>query len=68
MEHSVILTISDVCHRTGLSRATIYRYQAEGKFPRSVGRGLSRVGWLEQAVEEFVQKCMENDTPENPET
>lgn len=68
MEHSVILTIGDVCHRTGLSRATIYRYQAKGKFPHSVGRGLSRVGWLEQAVEEFVQKCMGNDTPDNPET
>lgn len=68
MDHSVILTIADVCRRTGLSRATIYRYQATGQFPHSVARGLSRVGWLEKAVEEFIQQCQEHNDTDSPKT
>jgi prophage regulatory protein len=66
MKHSVILPLDEVCHRTGLARATIYRYQKKGQFPHSVRRGLSRVGWREDAVEQFIQECQERNPGDDP--
>lgn len=59
---TVILTIHEVKRRTGLSRATIYRYQRDGQFPASVRRGLSRhVGWREEEVERFIRSCADSE-------
>lgn len=51
----VVLPLPEVCRRTGLSVATIYRYMKAGKFPRSVRRGWSNVGWLESDVDAFIR-------------
>lgn len=49
-----LLRIAEVKRRTGLSTATIYRREAEGKFPRRVKLGEKAVAWYESDVGEFV--------------
>lgn len=48
---SAVLRIRDVCQRSGLSRATIYRLEREGKWPRRLQLSNGRVGWDEAEVE-----------------
>lgn len=40
-----LLTIREVGRITTLSRATVYRYVAAGRFPKPVQLGPSRVAW-----------------------
>ena len=54
-----ILRLKDVLHVTGLCKSTLYRYMAEGRFPRSVrlnpdygNRGA--VGWPESVIQEWL--------------
>ena len=55
MKHS-ILRLPAVKQRTGLSRSTIYLRVAEGTFPRPVSLGGRSVGWLENEVQEWLQR------------
>lgn len=58
------LSMRQVCERTSLSRASIYRKMDEGKFPRFVsldertpnckGRLTGRIAWLESEVEAWI--------------
>ena len=45
------LRIREVCKRSGLSRATIYRLEREGKWPRRYRLTDGTVGWDEAEVE-----------------
>ena len=45
------LRIREVCLRSGLSRATIYRLEREGKWPRRYRLTDGTVGWDEAEVE-----------------
>ena len=57
--YTVVLTVSDVMHRTGLSRATIYRYMKQKRFPLQVPRGHSfNVGWLAADVEQYIRESI----------
>ncbi|MDR8394894.1 AlpA family phage regulatory protein [Paraburkholderia sp. USG1] len=38
----------------GLGASTVYRYLAEGKFPRPVELGGGRVAWLESEVDAWI--------------
>lgn len=49
-----LLRIADVKRRTGLSTASVYRREAEGRFPRRVKIGAKAVAWYESDVGEFV--------------
>lgn len=51
---SRILRRHDVCARTGLSRATLDRLEAEGGFVRRIKIGVRAVGWLEADVEDWI--------------
>jgi prophage regulatory protein len=50
----LVLRIREVCRRSGLSRATIYRLMSSGDFPK--GHRLSRgaVGWSEEEVDRWI--------------
>jgi prophage regulatory protein len=52
-----VMRIDDVMKRTGLARASIYKYALNQTFPQQVqlGRG-GAVGWLEQEVHAWVQE------------
>jgi prophage regulatory protein len=55
MSH-VILRISQVRERTGLSRSTIYNYMSAGKFPRAYALGPRTVGWLESEINQWINQ------------
>lgn len=45
----------EVARCTGLSRATIWRLQRDGRFPRCRRLSTNAVGWLSDEVEEWVR-------------
>ncbi|RCI71322.1 AlpA family phage regulatory protein [Pseudomonas aeruginosa] len=45
-----ILRLKTVIDCTGLARSTIYKYVAEGSFPRPVSLGDRSVGWLDMCL------------------
>lgn len=40
---------------TGLSRSTIYRLMAEGKFPTQIKLGERAIGWRREALEAWLE-------------
>ena len=49
-----IVRLSDVKHRTGLSRSTIYARIAEGTFPEQIPLGGRAVGWLDSEIDQWI--------------
>ncbi|MGF6879029.1 AlpA family phage regulatory protein [Paraburkholderia sp. MM5477-R1] len=49
-----LLRLADVKARTGLSRTTIYRFIADGRFPRNFPIGARAVAWLESDVTQWI--------------
>jgi prophage regulatory protein len=47
------LRIGAVLHRTGLSRATLYRKVQKGTFPKQVRIAERCVGWRESAINDW---------------
>ena len=54
-----LLRIREVQARTGLSRSTIYRWAAEGRFPPPVRLGGRVARWVEAEVDEWLLKWVE---------
>ena len=53
-----LISLDRVQRYTALSKSTIYREIASGKFPKQVRLSPGRVGWLRSEVEEWVaQRC-----------
>ena len=46
----IFLRIADVCHVTGLPRATIYEMVSKGTFPKQVRLSPRAVGWIESEI------------------
>lgn len=55
MKHQ-ILRLPEVIARTGLSRSTIYLHISQGNFPKSVSLGKRAVGWIEEEIQNWLQK------------
>ncbi|WP_447881408.1 helix-turn-helix transcriptional regulator [Serratia fonticola] len=58
-----ILRQPEVLHRCGISRSTMYRWIAEGAFPRQrsmkgVGLKGKAVGWLESDIDAWIDSRM----------
>ena len=49
-----LIRLPEVQHRVGLGRSTIYRWMAEGKFPKPVQLGGYAVAWPEDQIEEWI--------------
>ena len=49
-----LLHLKEVLNRTSLSRTSIYRLMGLGQFPSSIALG-SRVSWIEDQVEDWIQ-------------
>ena len=60
---AVVLRCREVLRRTGLSRATLYRLMAKGKFPQQHPLSEGTVGWSEKEVEKWIDERMENKGP-----
>ena len=50
-----LIRLSEVIDRTGLARATIYKYMAEGAFPASVSLGGRSVGWVDEEIDVWIK-------------
>ncbi len=57
MKNTFILRIRQVIEQVGLSRASIYRLIALGKFPPPVKIGISAVGWVTADIEHWLVGC-----------
>jgi prophage regulatory protein len=54
-----ILRLPAVKESTGLSRSTIYLWIANNKFPKSISLGGRSVGWLEEDINQWLEKKIE---------
>lgn len=50
----LLLRRTEVEARTGLSRATIYAWMKEGKFPHPVCLGGRRIAWRESDLDDWI--------------
>ncbi|EKT4567913.1 AlpA family transcriptional regulator [Pseudomonas sp. BO3-4] len=50
-----ILRMKTVIEITGLARSTVYKYVAEGIFPKPISLGGRSVGWLESEVHSWIR-------------
>ena len=55
-----ILRLPAVTSRTGLSKSTIYKRISEGSFPAPISLGDRAVGWIDSAVEAWVQERIDD--------
>ncbi|MBN8522097.1 MAG: AlpA family transcriptional regulator [Alphaproteobacteria bacterium] len=53
-----ILKLPKVIEKTGLSRASIYAFVKEGKFPKPISLGLRSVGWVEVEITQWIEEKM----------
>ncbi len=51
-----LLRLSSVKEQTGLSRSSIYAAVAEGSFPPAVPIGKRAVAWIEEEVQNWIQR------------
>lgn len=49
-----LIRLPEVQHRVGLGRSTIYRWMAEGRFPKPVQLGGYTVAWAEDDIEGWI--------------
>lgn len=56
---NAILRLPTVKARTGLSRSTIYLRISQGSFPKQVSLGARAVGWLENEIDEWIARQIE---------
>jgi prophage regulatory protein len=49
-----LIRLREVQHRVGLGRSTIYRWMAEGKFPKPVQLGGYAVAWAEDDIQVWI--------------
>ena len=56
----IILRLPSVKQRTGLSRSSIYLRMTNNEFPASISLGGRAVGWLEQDINEWIVKKIED--------
>lgn len=54
-----LIRLPEVQHRVGLGRSTIYRWMAEGKFPKPVQLGVYSVAWAENDIDEWIASVIE---------
>lgn len=57
---TAILRLPAVKSRTGLSRSTIYLRMAEGTFPKPISIGDRAVGWIEEEVDEWIERQIQS--------
>ena len=59
-----LIKLKDVMSNTGLGRSTIYKYIAEGMFPKPVSLGARAVAWVESEVDDWIlDKVEQRDAP-----
>ncbi len=50
-----ILRLPEVLDRVGKSKASVYRDEATGRFPKRLALGANSVGWLESEIDAWIE-------------
>lgn len=50
-----LIRIKEVCQLTSLARSTVYKFVAEGTFPKQVVLGSNCVAWVESEIHEWLK-------------
>jgi prophage regulatory protein len=50
-----VARIPDVIAKTGLSRPTIYRLEAQGRFPKHIKLGERACGWFVDEIDDWLE-------------
>jgi prophage regulatory protein len=50
-----LIRYKEVCHRTALSKTTVWRRSRDGKFPKPISLSDGIVAWLEDEVDAWLQ-------------
>ncbi len=50
-----ILRLPQVLDRVGKSKASVYRDEAAGRFPKRIALGANSVGWLESEIDSWIE-------------
>jgi len=56
LRRSRFMRLPEVVHLKGVSRSTIYRWMAEGEFPKQIPLGGNAVSWLESDVDDWIER------------
>ncbi len=62
MEQRRLIKLPEVCGKTGLSRAGVYKRMGEGVFPARVPLGGRAVAWVESEVDTWIKNQIERRT------
>mgnify|MGYP003308479163 CR=1 FL=1 len=54
MEITNLLRLSEVIHRTGLGRSTLYALAKNGECPKPIKIGPRRAAWILEEIQEWV--------------
>jgi prophage regulatory protein len=50
-----LIKLKEVMHNTALARSTIYKYIADGMFPKPVSLGDRAVAWVEEEIFDWIE-------------
>ena len=54
-----LIKLKEVIQKTSLGHSSIYKFIAEGKFPKQVSLGAKSVAWLESEVDDWIMDRVE---------
>ena len=54
-----LIKLKEVMHKTSLGHSSIYKFIAEGTFPKQVSQGAKSVAWLESEVDDWIMERVE---------
>jgi prophage regulatory protein len=60
-----LIKLKEVMNYTGLGRSSIYKFMAEGHFPKSIALGARAIAWESSEIEEWVLDKIESRNNRN---
>ena len=51
-----LIKLKEVIQKTSLGHSSIYKFIAEGSFPKQVSLGAKSVAWLESEVDDWIEE------------
>lgn len=55
-----LIKLKQVMDCTGLARSTVYKFMADGQFPKPVKLGSKMVAWVESEVLAWIQEKIQS--------
>ncbi|HGS5146685.1 helix-turn-helix transcriptional regulator [Vibrio diabolicus] len=59
-----LIRLKEVISMTGLSRASVYRFMSEDRFPSQIPLGYRCVAWVESEVQQWIDQRVQESRRE----